>query len=158
MSLTTAALVAAAVVVVAAFVALAYLRRWQWTGFATSSRGEGAADRSTKTLWDWLELLIIPLALAAVGFALNAAQSGREQRREDERAERERAVAAERVREDTLRAYLDQMSELLLERKLQRSNIGSEAQLLARTATLTTLRRLDGRRKGLVLQFLDEAG
>jgi hypothetical protein len=108
-----------------------------WTGFTSSSRRGAAADQSTKTLWEWLQLLIIPLALAAVGFALNAAQGDREQRREDERGERERAVAAERVREDTLRAYLDDVSDLLLQRQLLRSKRGSEVQALARTLTLT---------------------
>jgi uncharacterized protein YjbI with pentapeptide repeats len=150
--------IAVVVIVVAAFIALAYLRGWGWTGFTASPRHEETSvDRSTKTLWEWMQLLIIPLALAAVGFALNSAQSGREQRREDDRAKRERAIAAERVRDDTLSAYLQQMSELMLERELLRSSPGSEIQALARTLTLTALRRLDGRRKGIVLQFLAEA-
>ena len=150
--------VIAAVAVVAVFVAVAYLRRWQWTGFTASSRAEDLEQASSKTLWDWLQLLIIPLALAAVGFALNAAQSNREQRREDERAARERALTDERTREDALRVYFDRMSELLLERDLRRSNSSSGSRALARTLTLTVLRRLDGRRKGFIVLFLAEAG
>lgn len=50
-----------------------------------------AGRRSGKTLWDGLELLIVPLALAAVGFAFSAAQSARDNRRDDRRRrERER--------------------------------------------------------------------
>ena len=54
-----------------------------WTGFAG------------KTLWNWLELLVIPLALAAVAFGLNYFANERDQRREDQRAARERAIAAD---------------------------------------------------------------
>jgi len=37
-------------------------------------------------LWNWLELLVIPLALAAVVFGLNYFANERDQRREDQRA------------------------------------------------------------------------
>jgi uncharacterized protein YjbI with pentapeptide repeats len=145
--------------VVASLISVAYVRRWTWTGFVASTPiDEASGDRRTKTLWDWMQLLIIPLALAALAFALNAAQSDRDQRHEEERARRERAIAAERAREDTLRVYLQQMSELLVQRGLLQPGTDSEIPTVARTLTLTTLRRLDGRRKGFVLQFLGEAG
>lgn len=152
-------LVTTVVAAVAAFVGFAYVRGWRWTGFTASSRaGVASPDSSTKTLWDWLQLLIIPLALAAVGFALNAAQSAREQRGANDRANRERELAADRARELALDAYLNRMSELMLSRNLLRSSDGSDVQTVARTLTLTTLRRLDGPRKGSVVSFLDEAG
>jgi uncharacterized protein YjbI with pentapeptide repeats len=46
----------------------------------------------------------------------------------------------------------------MLDRKLLTSRAGSEVQTIARTQTLAVLRRLDGRRKGSVLQFLNESG
>jgi uncharacterized protein YjbI with pentapeptide repeats len=127
-----------------------------------------AGRRSGKTLWDGLELLIVPLALAAVGFAFAAAQSARENRRDDRRAETDRmlaerraaanrALAEDRQREDTLRTYLQQMSDLLLEHRLARSRFDAEQRVLATTLTLAVLRRLDGERKGVVLQFIDDA-
>jgi uncharacterized protein YjbI with pentapeptide repeats len=139
--------------VVITFVVAAYLRRWPWTGFARTS----GAEQGSKTLWDWLQLLVIPLGLAAVAFALNVAQSGREQRREDRRAALERSIAADRRREDALAAYVEQMSNLMLQRGLLTSKERSETRTIARTLTLSVLRRLDARRKGVVLQFLSEA-
>ena len=57
----------------------------------------------TKTLSDWMELLIIPLFLAGGAFYLN-------------RSERttEREIAADRQQEAALQAYIDRMSELLI--------------------------------------------
>jgi hypothetical protein len=141
-----------AAIAVAAFVVAAYLWDWRWTGFT------GSPSAAKKTLWDWLQLLVIPLALAAVAFALNVAQSNRENRREDERADRERALAADGRREDALQVYLDQMSDLMLDRKLGTSRAEPGVGSVARTLTLTVLRRLDGRRKGFVLKFLNEGG
>jgi uncharacterized protein YjbI with pentapeptide repeats len=142
------------------FIALAYRRRWRWTGFSEIRKDEAADDevlQSAKTLWDWLQLLVIPLALAALAFLLNNSQSDREQRREDERAARQQATAADAAREEALRAYLTQMSELMLDRKLRRSRPFSNVGTVARTITLTTLRRVDGERKALIVRFLFEA-
>lgn len=141
-------------------IALAYVRRWRWAGFA-ETRTEKIQDKDVqpaKTLWDWLQLLVIPVALAALAFLLNNSQSSREQRREDERAAGQQAIAADATQEDTLRAYLAQMSDLILDRNLLRSQPVSDVRAVARTVTLTTLRRLDGERKGVVVRFLAEAG
>ena len=145
-------LVVATLVAVAALAALIFL----------------AARRSGKTLWNWLELLIVPLALAAVGFAFTAAQSARDNRRDDRRAEidrtladrraaADRALAQDRQREETLQTYLQQMSDLLLERHLASTRLGAQQRVLASTLTLTVLRRLDGERKGVVLRFISDA-
>ena len=50
-----------------AFTLLAYRRGWQWTGF-TAVASDEPEERSGKTLWDWMQLLIVPLALAAAAF------------------------------------------------------------------------------------------
>ena len=153
-----------------AFVVAAYRREWDWTGFTGVQRAQDATEdtRQSKTLWDWMQLLVVPLALAVVGFGFNAAQSEREHQREerrtrvdrelaDRRADTDRSIAADNRREDTLQAYLHQMSDLMLQRKLLRSRVGSEEQVLARTLTLTALRRLDGERRGLLVRFISEA-
>lgn len=107
-----------------------------------------------KTLWDWLQLLIVPAILVGVTFAWSASQTRSDNSREDRRIAADRA-AAEEVRQDaTLQRYLDQMSGLMLERNLLHSKPGDEVQALAHTLTLTALRRLDGDRKGEVVQFL----
>src|SRR4051812_11749209 len=82
----------AALAVFGLFVWLAYRAGWPWTGFAGS--------QSRKTLWDWLDLLLIPVGIVIVGFGLSVAQSDRERRQEATRAAREQHIAAERRRTD----------------------------------------------------------
>src|SRR5260221_14467790 len=60
-----------------------------------------------KALWDWLQLLIIPLVLAVAALLFNRATTRTEQK-----------IALDKQREDLLQAYLDRMSELLLEKQL----------------------------------------
>src|SRR5207249_3674034 len=102
-----------------AFIVLGYRRKWRWTGF--TERPGTDPPQPGKTLWDWLQLLLIPVALAALAFLLDNSQSNREQKREDQRAERQRTIAADAAREDVLRTYLSQMSDLMLDRKLLRA-------------------------------------
>jgi len=100
----------------------------------------------SKNVWEWLDLLGVPLALVAVGVIFNMAQAGRDDRRDDDRA-----------REATLQSYLTEMSDLMLDGGLLGSRPGEDVRVVARTLTLTAIRRLDGKRKGLVVRFLAEA-
>lgn len=111
----------------------------------------------TKTLWDWMELLIIPIFLALGAFFLNRSERVIERQRAEERAKLEREIATDRQREAALQSYLDGMADLLLKEKLKVSK-KAEVQDVARIRTLTLLRILDKRRKGLVLKFLQESG
>src|SRR5215217_2538668 len=76
----------------------------RWTGF----RG--------MTIRDWLQLLIVPLALVVIGFLFTAQQDQRQQQIENQRAEAEGELAEQRAQDEALQAYLDQMGSLLLER------------------------------------------
>jgi uncharacterized protein YjbI with pentapeptide repeats len=137
-----------ALAALALFVTLSYRRHWNWTGLPASPSTEDNARRgSPKTLWDWLQLLGIPVVLAALAFALSNAQT-----------QRDRVAAIDAEREATLRGYLTQMSELMLTDKLTQSGARSAVRNVARTATLTAVRRLDGARRGLIVRFLFEAG
>jgi hypothetical protein len=111
-----------------------YLFEWRWTAL------------SGRNLWDWIDLLIVPLGLALVALLFNSWRSTREQELE-----------AEHQREQALRDYLDAMTELMLEHHLPRSGSEEPVRTVARTRTLALLRRLDGERKGLVLQFLHDS-
>jgi uncharacterized protein YjbI with pentapeptide repeats len=100
-------------------------------------------------------------ALAAVGNLYISSRNLRQERElELERAERERELENRRAQEDALPAYLDQMVQLLNDenRPLRQAAVGDEVSILARVRTLTVLPRLDGSRKGSVMQFLYEAG
>lgn len=100
-----------------------------------------------KTLWDWLQLLIIPAVLAVGGYLFNFTTS-----------RTERNVATDNQREAALKEYIDQISELLLKEHLGEFKPEYETvRNIARVRTLTVLRRLDEVRKGSVLQFLHES-
>lgn len=98
-----------------------------------------------KTLWDWMNLLIVPAALALGIFLLNYFQRKSEQK-----------IALDRQHQDTLEGYFDRMENLLLKEKLRKSG-DEEVRTMARTRTLDVIRRVDGESKGHVLQFLHNA-
>ena len=70
---------------------------------------------------------------------------------------RQQRAALDTRREEALRGYLRQMSELMLDRGLLGSKPDADVREVARTITLTTVRRLDSQRKGSVVIFLTEA-
>jgi uncharacterized protein YjbI with pentapeptide repeats len=120
-----------------------------WTGF----RG--------KTLWDWLQLLsalAIPIVLAAAGFWFTWHQEKTQREVEDRRAQAEQRIEDQRTQDAALQAYLEYMSQLILEKDLRGSEAGSAAHTLARARTLTVLSALGPDRKANVLQFLYESG
>src|SRR5690242_14968369 len=97
----------------------AYRFAWPGTGF------------QGKTVWDWLSLLVVPLVLALVALFFNQANT-----------RTERQIALDKQRNDLLQAYLDRMSELLLEKGLRTSQTDSEVRNVARTRTISVLRQL----------------
>jgi hypothetical protein len=125
-------------------------RGWSvWTGF------------SHKTLWDWLQLvaaLAIPLAIAAGTTWFSYQQSQTSLQISGQQRQADLHAATDQQQETALQTYLDHMSDLLLTDKLRTSKEGDEVRQVARARTLTTLRRLDSKRKGALLQFLQEAG
>ena len=116
-------------------------RLWARTGFGD------------KTLWDLLQLLIVPLVLAAVGFWFTAQQEARQRQIEDRRAQVEREIEDERAEQVTLQAYLDQMGTLLLDRNLRSADKNSDVRRLARARTLVVLDALGPTRQERVLRF-----
>jgi uncharacterized protein YjbI with pentapeptide repeats len=110
------------------------------------------------TVRDWLQLLIVPLALVLIGFLFTMQQDARQQRTEDQRAQAERRLAEQSAQDEALQAYLDQLSSLLLEKDLRNSEQGSEVRTLARARTATVIQRLDADGNRNVIRFLNEAG
>lgn len=126
-----------------------------WTGFGDYTTPTGEFVQG-KTLWDWMELLIIPIFLWAGAVAVNRSERNLERQRAEDRAILEREIATDRQQEAALQAYIDRMSELLLKEKL-RTTKKAEVRDVARTRTISVMRGLDKRRKQLVIQFLREA-
>jgi uncharacterized protein YjbI with pentapeptide repeats len=163
----------AAVLAFALLIVPAYVFHWDWTGFpAGTSKIEvispspglytATIAQSGKSLWDWLGLLgtlAIPVVVG-IGAAWYTAQQAKASDREN----------TDNQRESALQAYIDKMSELLLDQHLRESQSvwdkaegkpaahdATEVRNIARVRTLTVLRRLDGDRKAVVLQFLHES-
>ena len=69
----------------------------------------------------------------------------------------DREIATDRLQEAALQAYYDKMTELLLIEDLRGAPPGSEVISIALSRTRATLRSLDDERKGLLVEFLQEA-
>lgn len=132
-------------------------REWTGVGERRWKTAPNEHVQPPKTLWDWLQLLIVPAILIGVTFAWSALQTRSDNDRDDRRIAADRAAADEARQDATLQAYLDQMSGLILDKNLRTSRENDAATAVARTVTLTALRRLDGERKAIVLRFLYEA-
>jgi hypothetical protein len=120
-----------------------------WTGFGQAEVGQDV--RPAKTLWDWLKLLVVPPVLAIGGYLFTRSENRATQ-----------AAAERRAQDESLQAYLDQMSAMLIPSKdqasLYKAYPGDSLSSVAWARTLTVLPRLDGDRKGRVVQFLYESG
>ena len=100
-------------------------RLWARTGFGD------------KTVWDWLQLLIVPLVLAVIGFYFTSAQEYAHQLEiEARRAAETRAIEEQRLQNAALQTYLAGMRELLLDKNLRASEEGSEIRAVARADAL----------------------
>jgi uncharacterized protein YjbI with pentapeptide repeats len=102
----------------------------------------GFGDR---TIWDWLDLLVVPIMIAIAGFWFTVQQDQRQQALEDQRSQ-----------DAMLQAYLDKAGQLMLQNHLRESPESSEVRTLARSRTLTVLERLETSRESHVLRFLVE--
>jgi uncharacterized protein YjbI with pentapeptide repeats len=136
---------------------VAYRLNWPGTGF------------QGKTVWDWLSLFVIPVTLALVALFFNQmntraerqiAKERYEQDKEaaDKRYKQDKEIALDKQREELFQAYLDRMSELLLEKGLRASRINEEVRNVAKVRTISILKQLDAMRVGLVFAFLRESG
>ncbi|MBG1268535.1 pentapeptide repeat-containing protein, partial [Nostoc sp. WHI] len=106
-------------------------------------------DQSGKTLWDFLELLAVPFLLLCLGNQL--------QHKDKEVAD------INFLREEALQSYLDRVSDLLINNKVNTLEPNDPLLELIKNIiyarTLTTLRSLDkdGERKGIIIRFLVDA-
>lgn len=118
---------------------------WKWTGF------------SEKKLWDYLQLLIVPIFLAFGAYYLNQLSVIRADKASEALSKSDRLIANSRYQQETLSNYLTEMTQLLLDKHLRGADKNNEVWSLARARTIIVLWKLDGPYKGQVLQFLKEA-
>ena len=116
-----------------------------WTGFASQFTPTGGSVPSKK-LWDWMDLLLIPILLAGIAYFLSRSQS-----------RRQISVSLLNKREEALQNYFDQMTHLLLDIDYQDEDQVETGRRMARARTITVLEMLDGKQKGHLVRFLVEA-
>ena len=127
-----------------------------WTGIAEYHGPSGEHYRS-KSLWDWMQLLLLPGVVVLAATWLRKRQD--EHTRATEVDPRPLAVEWERERlsEEVLQRWFDSTGKLVLDNGLRTSPPEHEVRQLARARTFAALRELDGKRKGLLLRFLHES-
>src|SRR5262245_19127203 len=114
-----------------------------------------------KTIWDFAQLIVVPISLALIAYLFSNSQ--RMEEREIARAQREQdlqiaeqrrhndyEIALNREREEAMQTYLSVMTSLLLDRDMTDSKVAT----IAQARTISLLPRLDGKRRAAVLGFL----
>src|SRR5215208_1260272 len=132
-------------------------------------------DLGGMTLRNWLPIvgallvsLVIALGIWGITWQLEKLEKQRAQQAqklENQRAEAERKLAERRAQDEALQAYLDQMSQLILDRKLLEveqggpvHEPGDPVHTLAQARTSTAILRLDAEHNESVTHFLITSG
>jgi Pentapeptide repeats (8 copies) len=106
-----------------------------WTGF------------QDRTPWEYLDVFLVPAAVTVATLWFTSTQEKIALDAEERRAQ-----------DEALQAYLDKMSELLIDKELhKKADRYHPMRVTARARTLALLEQLDEKRKGTVLLFLREA-
>src|SRR5215208_1334374 len=109
------------------------------------------------TVRNWLPIvaaLLVPLVIALGIWQI----TWQLDKIENQRAEAERQLAEQRAQDEALQAYLDQMSHLMLDRKLLEAEPGGSVHTLAQARTSTAILILDGEHNESVTHFLINSG
>jgi len=121
-----------------------------WTGLGAST-DPVENYHGAKTLWDWLDLLIVPILLAIGAWWLNRSQE-----------QIKLQIEADKQRQSALENYFDKMTDLVCKfikiRETNKSQESATINSMIRTRTLSLMRTMDGSRKGQALQFIYELG
>ncbi len=109
----------------------------------------------------WLNLagvIAIPFVVTILGLYATQQITQQQAQLSEKQHQTDVQIANDQQQETVLQTYLDRMSDLLLNNKLQESQPGDEVRNVARARTLTVLPQLNGGRKGELVRFLYEAG
>jgi uncharacterized protein YjbI with pentapeptide repeats len=128
------------------------------------SKGWSRRDSGGMMLRGWLPIvgaLLVPFVIALGIWAI----TWQLDKLENQRAEAERELAEQRAQDEVLQAYLDQMSQLILDRNLlevEQGNPvheqGDPVHTLAQALTSTAILRLDAEHNESVTHFLINSG
>ena len=120
-------------------------------GFFNQPRAGG------KSIWDWMQLLIIPFVLVAVRSLFSYQQNQTSLQVSQKQHEADQQQALDQQQAVTLQTYIDNIQDLLLNHNLLSYKQTDDIAILARARTITALQGLDPHRKGVLVQFLYDA-
>jgi len=118
------------------------------TGFFECTDLDSKKQRG-KTLWDWMQLLIIPIMLLTIGrWYSNVTR------------ESDLAIADEQLQKQKLANYLNKMEDYMLNRGLREAKDQDDSSIvyMAQIQSIAALRSVDTKRQELILQFLYDVG
>jgi hypothetical protein len=112
-------------------------------------RTDATEWQTGRTFWDWMTVLTVSAVIALVALLFTLSQ---------ERQQRE--IQDRQAKDAILQAYLDQMTQMVLESKepIQEWTPDSEEGVAVRARTVTVLKRLDGEQNNSIITFLKESG
>ncbi len=111
-----------------------------------------------KTVWDVLELIIIPITITGVIAFLDKLNRKTDRDNADRRASVDHKIAQDNQFEVALQNFYDSMTNLLLDYDLRNSKPEDEVIKIAQAKTITILEVIDLDRKAKIISFLGEIG
>ncbi|MBO0781535.1 MAG: pentapeptide repeat-containing protein [Ktedonobacteraceae bacterium] len=115
-----------------------------------------APQRSNRTFWDWLHLLL-PSVILLLGITWLSVQQGLlAQQTNDQQRATALQIAHAQQQASILMAYQESITDMLLHNDLLHARQTSIERLVAQIKTAEVLRQLDGDGKGALLRFLYE--
>ncbi|MBA2681012.1 MAG: pentapeptide repeat-containing protein [Ktedonobacteraceae bacterium] len=116
-----------------------------------------------KTVWDWLQLVIIPFVLLVVGSGFSYEQNLTNSQIAQQQHNVDLKIVHDQQQEATLKTYLDDMSDLMISNNvfpplLLQANKTDGIRKVAQAKTEVALENLDAKYKADVMVFLHKAG
>jgi uncharacterized protein YjbI with pentapeptide repeats len=129
-----------------------------WTGFGSANASDGGMI-TNRTLWEWLELLLIPAALLLGAWWVSHPRKELDVGRSSAEAFSKSQLEAidSQHQEKRIQIYYDTMTELLLKHGLREASRNDEVRRVARAQTMTVLWGLNSERRGALTRFLYES-
>lgn len=129
-----------------------------WSGLAEASLPAPGIEPA-KDLWDWLQLLAVPLFLGIGAWWLGSSLWMTGQSFVSGRRDAERELETTRQHREAVERYYEHMTELLLNGHLRSvGNRDTQVRRVAQARTLALMRSVDGKHKGQAVQFLYDSG
>jgi uncharacterized protein YjbI with pentapeptide repeats len=113
-----------------------------------------AKNYAPKTLWDWLQLLLVPIILLAGILWLSILQNQDNQQLMQQQRDIATRIAAQQQQNTLLANYETQITDMMLHDNLLKAQTISPASQVAQVRTLAVFRQLNPDSKALLLRFL----